>query len=243
LGYVFPVAVAEKGGQFTFSTDRLLHYWQSPDNALNELVRDDPADQETAVRDLYAVLLHTSSTHATQEFGTRPWSTRDYELFPNDILPDGATSGRLIELMRNMLVREYKKDLFIFSALSPAWMHPGDKIEMSDAPTNFGPITAVMTASSDGFDIKFSNRFRELPERIVVPVPWFYQISTAQADGKVLEIEDGKLILQPDVRNVKVNGRIKADTPDMSFEHTVESYEKEYGKRYKEFLRTGAVQP
>ena len=82
-------------------------------------------------------LLHTTSTHAPQEFGTVPWSTRDY--LNCDILPDGAASGRIIELMRNMLVREYGSDLYLFSAVSPEWLQPGKTIEVVERADQLRP--------------------------------------------------------------------------------------------------------
>ena len=92
LGYVLPVAIGKKGDEFVFNTKPGLHYWHTPDNAENALVRGSGEDQRAAVQDLYALLLHTTSTHAPQEFGTMPWSTRDY--FNGDILPDGCGFGK-----------------------------------------------------------------------------------------------------------------------------------------------------
>ena len=79
-----------KSDGYIFETKPSLHYWHTPDNAQNSLVRGTAEDQQLAVRDLYALLLHTSSTHAPAEFGTYPWSTRDLlGSSIHDILPDG----------------------------------------------------------------------------------------------------------------------------------------------------------
>jgi hypothetical protein len=241
LGYVLPVAIDRKRDEFIFDSAYKLHYWQTPNNAQNALVRGGAEDQTVAVRDLYALLLHTTSTHAPQEFGTVPWSTRDYH--ENDIIPDGAASGKIIELMRNMLVREYKDDLYLFSALSPAWMQPGKVIEVNNEPTTFGPVDAKLSASTAGWEVKLSNRFREAPKHIVISVPWFYEVQKAEADGKPIQASDGKLVLSPTVRTVTVSGRFKPGTPEMSFERAVKDYQREYKQRYAEFLRTGKIRP
>jgi hypothetical protein len=241
LGYVLPVAIARKGDEFTFNAKPGLHYWHTPDNAQNALVRGGAEDQQWAVKDLYALLLHTTSTHAPQEFSTIPWSTRDF--YEGDILPDGAASGKTIELMRNMLVREYKDDLYLFSALSPAWMQPGKVIEVNNEPTTFGPVDAKLSASTAGWEVKLSNRFREAPKHIVISVPWFYEVQKAEADGKPIQASDGKLVLSPTVRTVTVSGRFKPGTPEMSFERAVKDYQREYKQRYAEFLRTGKIRP
>jgi len=241
LGYLLPVAIGKKGGEFIFNTKPGLHYWHTPDNAENALVRGGADDQEAAVRDLYALLLHTTSTHAPQEFGTVPWSTRDY--FNGDILPDGCASGRIIELMRNMLVREYRDDLYLFSAVSPEWLRPGKKIEIAGEPTTFGPVSAVLSAGADGFTVAMSHGFRQPPQHVVIRVPWFYEVQAAEADGRPLPVTEGRLVLTPGTREIHVKGRFKPSASELSFERAVQEYQQEYRKRYAEFLRTGTIQP
>jgi hypothetical protein len=238
LGYVFPGAIGRRGNQIVFNSKPGLHYWHTPDNAQNALVRGGSEDQQWAVRDLYALLLHTTSTHVPQEFSTIPWSTRDYS--PGDILPDGAASGKIIELMRNMLVREYQNDLYLFSAVSPDWLQPGKTIEVVDEPTTFGPVSAMLRTAADGLEIELAHRFRQPPERVVIRIPWFYEVETATADGHPLAIADGKLKLDPSTRNVTIKGRIRPGTPAMNYEQTVAAYQREYQARYERFLRTGS---
>lgn len=187
------------------------------------------------------MLLHTTSTHAPQEFGTEPWSTRD--LVDEDILPDGATSGTLIELMRNMLVRENRNDLFLFSAVSPAWLKQGSRIEVLNEPTVFGPVSARFEATNDGWEVRLSNRFREPPQHVFIGIPWFFEVQKAEADGHPAEVTEGRLMVSASTREVKVTGRIKPSAPEMSFELGVEDYKREYKRRYQEFLRTGTSHP
>ena len=239
LGYVLPRAIAREDTQYVFDKTRRLHYWQDPDNAENELVRDDPEDQQLAVKDLYALLLHTTSTHAPQEFGTYPWSTRDY--IGGDILPDGASSGKTIELLRNMLVREFENDLYFFSAVSPAWLEPGKDIEIRNEQTAFGPVTAVLKSTAAGLALELSNQFREEPEHLIFPVPWFYEVDAAEADGRSVKVTEGKLILPASAREVKVRGRIRPGTPKMGFDQAVDDYKQDYKTKYRQFLRTGAL--
>jgi len=240
LGYVHPKAIAKKGDEFIFNTKPGLHYWHTPDNAHNALVRGGDEDQQWAVRDLYALLLHTTSTHAPQEFSTIPWSTRDY--IESDIIPDGPASGKMIELMRNMLVREYKDDLYLFSALSPDWLQSGKVIEVNNEPTTFGPVSAILSSSANGWEVKLSNKFRKAPAHLIMRVPWFYEVQKVEADGKPIKIKGGEIVLSPKVRTLNVSGRFKPGAQEMSFERTVKDYQQEYKKRYEEFLRTGMIQ-
>jgi len=237
LGYINPHALRKQGEGYVFDSTRLLHYWHSLDNAENGLVRGEPEEQEEAVRDLYAMLLHTSSTHATEECCDEPWSMREVE--GNNLMPDGASSGVLIELMRNMVVREYKNDLFLLSAVSPAWLEPGRNIEALNEPTEFGPITFVLQSKAEGWEIKISNTFWKAPEKVIIRVPWFYEVQQIEADGHSIEPTYGQLVISATTQEVGVRGRIKPGTPPMSFAQAVRDYEREYRKRYADFVRTG----
>jgi len=255
LRYVYPGAVARRGtsdwpdvelagistiagGRYVFNNRPVLHYWQTPNLAQAALVRGTAEDQQAALADLYALLLHTSSTHAPQEFGTSPWGTRDFGV-RFDILPDGAASGKTIELMRNMLVREQANDLVLLSAVSPEWLRPGKSIEVRRAPTNFGPLSYSIRAAEDRLTMTLNPQFRQAPVQIVVRIPWFFELQAAEADGRAIAAAGGQLALAPTTRAVTLRGRIKPGTPELSYEKAVEKYKQEYRRRYGEFLRTG----
>jgi hypothetical protein len=239
LGYVFPMAVAAEGDQFVFNRRPGLHYWHTPDNAQNALVRGGAVDQALAVGDLYALLVHTTSTHAPQEFSTFPWSTRDY--WTCDILPDGATSGRLVELMRNMLLREYFDDLYLFSAVSPEWLRPGRSIELRQAPSSFGPVSAELRAADDGWTVALPGRFRNPPRRVIVRIPWFCEVGEAAVDGRPATIADGQIALPPAARTLRIAGRIRPGTQPANYAQAVRQYQQEYARRYQRFVRTGSI--
>jgi len=256
LSFILPQATAQRGtadwpdtgrtglagtedAGYVFQAAPSLHYWQTPNNAQNALVRGTPEDQRAAVEDLYALLLHTTSTHAPQEFGTVPWGTRDCGYHRLNILPDGAASAKTIELLRNMILREQGEDLVLFSALSPEWMRAGKTIETTQAPTDFGPVSLRFDSRADGFDVRITSRFRNPPKRLTVRLPWFFAVDGAEADGQAVAPTDGHLILPPGTHELKVRGKIRPDTPPMSFDAAVEQYKQEYRRRYEEFLRTG----
>ncbi len=251
LDYVDPEAIAKDGWPaqpegrqqegYTFKTAPMLHYWHTPDNAQNALVRGREEDQRHAVEDLYALLLHTTSTHAPQEYGTYPWSTRDHQ--GNNLLPDGPASGKTIELIRNMLVREYKNDLILFSALSPAWLKPEKRIEVIKEPTEFGPISVTLKTTAAGWDVTIAGQFWKTPERIILRVPWFYQVDRAEADGRAIQVLEGNLVVPSGTRKVTVAGKVKPGTPEMSYLQAVQNYKSEYKRRYQEFLKTGVTKP
>jgi hypothetical protein len=241
LPYVLPYALSEENGKYKFDELARLHYWHTPDIAENELVQGRPEAEKEIVEDLYALLLHTTSTHATQEFGTYPWSTRDY--MAQNILPDGSTSAVLVELIRNMLVREYKNELHLFSAVSPDWLGAGKSIGVTDEPTNFGPVSASMRAANNLLTINLSNRFRNAPAKIVVHVPWFYEVSSADVDGHSIAVNAGRIEVPPQAKTIRLRGRMRSNDPALSYDNAVKNYKAEYARKYRKFVLTGEITP
>jgi len=70
-------------------------------------------------------------------------------------------------------------------------------------------------------------------------VPWFFHLARATADGRPAKVQTGHVVLGPGVRQVVLVGRIRADTPALSYQQAVADYQREYRRRYEEFLRTG----
>jgi hypothetical protein len=237
---VDPPAIAERNGEYVYGYPPGLHYWQSDLNAEAALVRGTAEDQQHAVDDMYSLLLHTNATHSTQEWGSSVWGTRDVPLaYPDNIQPDQVTSGRMIILIRNMLVREYGNDLYLLSAVSPEWLRSGKRIELAEEPTEFGPLTARVDAKDNGWELDIASTLARPPQHIVVRVPWFYEVQTAEADGKPVPSHDGEWVLPSSTKVLRVAGHIRAGTPETDFEHTVLQYKKEYARHYENFLQTG----
>jgi hypothetical protein len=241
LPYVLPYALSEHDGKYAFDEAPRLHYWHMPDIAENELVSGRPEAQKEIVEDLYALLVHTTSTHATQEFGTYPWSTRDY--MPQNILPDGSTSAVLVELIRNMLVREYKTELHLFSAVSPEWLGAGKSIDIKEEPTNFGPVSASMRLANDALTFNLSSQFRSAPAKIVLHIPWFYDSTSAEVDGHSVTMHNGAIEVSPDAKTIRLRGRMRNGDRLLSYSNAVKDYKAEYARRYTKFLQTGDVTP
>jgi hypothetical protein len=256
LPFVLPRAVAKRGAAdwpdteraglasteqqgFLFNAVPCIHYWQTPNNAQNALVRGRAEDQQAAVADLYALLVHTSSTHAPQEFGSVPWGTRDFGVGSHNILPDGAASAKTIELLRNMLIRESGEELYLLSAVSPEWLRPGKVIAAARAPSNFGPLSFQVQATTDAIRLELAGPTRNPPTQILVRIPWFFTLASATADGKPATVQAGHVVLAPGAREMILVGRTQPLAPAMSYQQAVDDYQREYRRRYEQFLRTG----
>jgi hypothetical protein len=101
-------------GIMTYGDEKFLHDYLGFSNTETELIQ---GKQELVVKDLYAELVHTSSTHAGFETDIPVWGDRD---FRENLSPHGWYAARLRICVRNMLVREQGQDLHLLSAISPA---------------------------------------------------------------------------------------------------------------------------
>ena len=238
LAYTWPKSIGQQGEQVLFNEQPGLHYWQTPNNAQVSLVRGTAWDQEWAVKELYAMLLHSTSTHLPAEFGTIPWSTRGYSHVFN-ITPQCTSSANVIQLLHNMLVREQGGDLYLLSAVSPEWVQPGKTLEVRDEPSALGPISFTAQAAADRITVRLPERFRQAPQRLLVRVPWFYEVERATLDGEPATAKDGHYVVPVSAAELILFGRIKPDSPRLSYDQAVADYKAEYRRRYEQFLRTG----
>lgn len=220
-------------GIMTYSRGRWLHHYLTISNTETEVIR---GDDRLALEELYALLVHTGSTHTGFEFSIIPWGTRDFGM---NLAPHGWFSAKFRSLLRNMLVREAGKTLHLFSCLSPAWIRDGATVAVRRAPTFFGTIDAELKFAGEKASLKISSTFTDAPERIVVHVPWFLDLQDAIVDGRKVTIEGNSIILPAGARSAEISWRRKAGAPEMSYAKAVSDYRKEYRTRYEKFLQTG----
>lgn len=64
-------------------------------------------------------------------------------------MPHNWASAEFIRLTRHMLILERGQELHLLEGMPTAWTNPGDKIQMLEIPTSFGPITLYVTMSKD----------------------------------------------------------------------------------------------
>ncbi len=212
----------------------LLHDYIGFKNTETELII---GEQEQVIKDLYAELVHTSSTHAGWEVGPLPWTTRD---FGNDLAPHGWFAADYVALLRNMLVREQGDDLHLLSALSPDWTKPGDTIKVSNAPTEFGRMAMTCTFTSSGMKMDLESDFQQNPAHIVVHLPWFVTVKSATVDGKAVEVHQQSLTIPPTSREINVVWSVRSPAPTMSYRSAVKAFEAELQAHYQKFLRDGS---
>jgi len=229
-------ATRAKYGEGLMTYAGRLHHYITMKNTEAELVR---GEQEQAVKDLYAVLVHTSSTNAGWEVGPLPWTTRD---FGEDLAPHGWFAAEYIILLRNMLLREEGNELHLLSALSPAWCKPGDSIVVDNAPTFFGGLGLKAMFSAHGMTVDVNAQFRSEPKDIVIHMPWFVTPQNATVDGRPMKVMNNRLIVPSMARRIIVTWVPRQNAFNLSYSKAVDQFVKEYSNRYQQFLRVGASQ-
>jgi hypothetical protein len=221
-------------GLTTYGTGRYVHHYLMIKNVMTEMIR---GEQQQPVKDLYAMLVHTSSTHEGFEFAIRTWGDRD---FGDNLPPHGWFAAEYRTMLRGMMVREDGRQVHLLSVMSPAWMGAGKVIHVEHAPTEFGDVAFTLTQPDDHSAlIKLDTRWREKPESIILHLPWFADVSDVQADGKTIPTSNGLVQLPASAQEVRMHWTKRPGTPDWSFDHAVQDYRNEYQKRYDIYMHGG----
>jgi hypothetical protein len=231
-------------GIMTYGDGRWLHLYLTLKNTETETIR---GDQRLALEELYAVLLHTGSTHTGFEFSIFPWGDRD---FANNLAPHGWFSAKFRAALRNMLVREQGDELHLLSVISPEWVKPGQKITVNRAPTEFGQVQFDFRSDGRGATIFFDNHFLNpsdpsdlqtpaTPRALILHLPWFMRTTEVVADGARLPIVHGAVRLPVATQRVHIAWTKQPNTPVLSYAQTVEQYKADYRHHYDEWQRTG----
>jgi hypothetical protein len=212
-----------------------LHHYLTIKNTLTELVR---GEQEQAVREFYAELLHTGSTHTGFEYAIRPWGSRDFE---GNLAPHGWFAADYRNLLRNMVLREDGGSLHLLSAVSPEWIGKGKVIRVKAAPSYFGKLDFSLEMPDDASAIlHLRSAFDHPPHDLVLHLPWFMKVSQVRVDGVPAQIANGAVHLPASAREVTISWKRSRDV-NMSYERTVASYEQEYRRRYEHLIATGEM--
>jgi hypothetical protein len=231
-------------GIMTYADGEFLHHYLTIKNTMTEVIRGGPEDQAQALRELYALLVHTSSTHAGFEFAILPWGDRNFQ---DNLAPHGWFAAEYRTLLRTMLVREegvpMRGKLHLLSVVSPDWIGKGKEIAVSNAPTWWGNVAFRLTQPAvDEAVLTLAPEFRgPYPTQIVVHLPWFMDVKSATVDGKPVKPANGSLAIAPTAKEVHLHWSMRPDAPHMSYDRAVDDYKAEYARRYQQLMH-GPVQ-
>jgi hypothetical protein len=223
-------------GIMTYANGEFLHHYLTIKNTMTEAIR---GDQEQALHEFYALLLHTSSTNAGFEYKIYPWGNRNFE---DNLSPHGWFAAEYRTLLRTMLVREDGNQLHLLSVVSPAWIGAGKSISVRQAPSKFGAVAFTFDQPSANEAVLHLNpAFNRPPQQIVVHLPWFVDLNSATTDGKSIQATNGTLVVFPGTREIRIHWALKSNAPSLSFDRAVNDYQAEYSRRYQILMRGEAV--
>ncbi len=224
-------------GIMTYANGEFLHHYLTIKNTMTETIR---GDQEQAVKELYALLVHTSSTQGGFEFAILPWGDRNFE---DNLAPHGWFAADYRTMLRNFLVREEGNELHLLSVVSPDWIGAGKTIAIQQAPTYFGKVAFELEQPSNNEAVlHMQTEFRSAPQQIVVHLPWFMHVTSATADGKAVSIGKGAISLAPGAKQLTLHWTRDSNAQAMSYEDAVNSYKAEYARRYNNLMHGDGMQ-
>lgn len=215
-----------------------LHHYLTIKNTLSELIR---GEQEQAIRDFYAVLVHTSSTNAGFEYSIRPWGDRD---FSGNLAPHGWFAAEYRNLLRNMLVREDGEKLHLLSAVPPAWIGDGKSLRVEKARTYFGTVgfsLEMPSATQAELSVHAEYAAGHEPQSIVLHFPWFMDVTAVNVDGRQMKFTGDEIEIPPTAKSVHLVWKRRPDSPGVpaSYDIAVQRYKAEYAERYRELNGEG----
>jgi hypothetical protein len=204
-------------GIATYLDGRLLHaylgfrVWQTQLAA---------GDQQQPVYGLYASLAHTTATNAGFETGVRVYGSRAVD---DNMTPHGWFAAEYVQLLRNMLVREHGDGIALMSALSRAWLEPGESVSVRDAPTTFGKVSFTLRSRRGGARLAWN---AAVPEGTTLE--WTLPGFARRLKSEHLD-QSGRTIRLPARRGVlAVHWKLNGNRRDMSYATEVQQLRRAY---------------
>ncbi len=98
-------------------------------------------------------------------------------------MPHTWISAEYVSVVRNMLLFEDEKTLTIGKGLPAEWFKPGDRISITDMPTEFGKISYTMESSPKSIKMKFSGNLKN-QDAIFLKIPQISGIQSVSVNNK-----------------------------------------------------------
>lgn len=219
-------------GLITYADGKFLHHYLTIKNTLTALLR---GEQKQVITEFYNLLLHTSSTHAGFEFCIEPWADRNFRA---NLSPHGWFAAEYRTLLRKMFVREHDQDLHLFSAISPAWIGAGKKIELKNVPTEFGRVDLQLEQRDEQHAIfHLIAHWENPPQKIIFHIPWFMTLKNFKSDANFLAQRSNEIWLPANTKKIELIWIPKKSEQNFNYLLTVKNYKKEYARRFELFKR------
>jgi len=166
---------------------------------------------QQALIDFYNLLVHSGSTHEEFENLVETW--KDRQVSEECPPPHAWASAKTASLIRNFLVHEYggeagldkeKRDLYLFSVISPEWAKAGKHISAINVPTEMGMVSAKISFLDRSAEVEIHADYRTQPGAVRIRIPYFKKLISFTTDAKHSSTEDGCIVLSSDVHKVSI---------------------------------------
>jgi hypothetical protein len=119
-----------------------------------------------------------------------------------------------------------RRELCLFHALSPAWVKPGQRVAVTNAPTEFGKIDAAMTFDERGATVAIAARFHTPPAAYRIRVPYFKRLTGFESDAAAKRQEGDSIVVSPDTTKLTLRWEDKPDAHRGTWEDLLTEYRK-----------------
>ena len=204
-------------------------------------------ETKRALTDFYHILLHNGSVHEVFENLVEPWGDRDPDPSPS---PHGWAAAKTVVFTRNMLVREHggelglqagKRNLYLFSLLSPAWVQDGKSVKINNAPTEMGRISASIDFKKESAHITIQQKFHQHPQYIAIPTPYFKSMVSYESNAKESFDKNGVMYFSPDVTDIDIVWENKNMENENNYQSILKTYRSEPSLKWKGYDRLGNI--
>jgi hypothetical protein len=100
--------------------------------------------------------------------------------------PNGAANAAFLETLRQLLVHESADGVVLAPATPRAWLTPGKRIAIANAPTRFGPVSFELEAHARHADVVVTPPRRSSPRTLTLKLrlPSGARIAGVTLDGR-----------------------------------------------------------
>ena len=218
-------------GIMTYRNGQHLHQYLTVKPAMQAVVA---GDQRAALEDVYHILLHSGSTFEGFENLVTPWGDRN--TWASCPPPHGWGAAKVALMLRSLMVMERggrggldedRRDLWLFSLISPAWAKAGETVAVNDAPTEMGTVSAAMAFRDGGADVVIDADFHHPPRHICVRIPYFVNLTGYETDAEHATLKDGSIRLGPDASRLTLQWQPIPDVHNDTFQRLLLRYRRE----------------
>jgi len=216
-------------GVMTYRDGQHIHQYVTANVVEQEMAMD---DQWQALCDYYHMILHNGPTGEGFENLVEPWTRQVADYCPP---PHAWAATKMALLTREMLLVERggragmdqsRRDLHLFSLLSPAWVKPGQSVGFRNVPCEMGHLSARLTFTRAGADLALSPRWTWAPRDLVVHIPYFVRLTGCSSDGLV-SFDAHRILLKPGARWLRIRWSVLASASDGTIQKILLAYRRE----------------